>query len=247
MNFNIDKCYPPIYVSLTTIPSRFNNIFKTIDSILAQSYPPTGILLHIPKKYNRFPASTISLVDCVKLFIRYSGKITIHFTKEDYGPGTKLLGNTKQMLNKFSKNSFLLLIDDDMVYNPNMIETFITNLRSKPSAYSFYTYCIPSFRQLDRTFVIGQGADGFFIQVEMLHNIHEFYQEIKINDDSLILYRNDDIWISYYLSILNIDIIMINYNNSIYTKHTMKDALSYINNYSSTLQSIKILETHNIL
>jgi hypothetical protein len=39
-----------IIISLTTIPPRFDNLYITIDSILAQTILPDKILINIPEK-----------------------------------------------------------------------------------------------------------------------------------------------------------------------------------------------------
>ena len=41
-------------VSLTTIPSRINNIKPTIESIAKQSVKPSKIYLNLPNKFKRF-------------------------------------------------------------------------------------------------------------------------------------------------------------------------------------------------
>ena len=41
-------------VSLTTIPSRINNIKPTIESITKQSVKPNKIYLNLPNKFKRF-------------------------------------------------------------------------------------------------------------------------------------------------------------------------------------------------
>ena len=50
-----------IYVSMTTIPSRFKNIFPCIDSLLNQLFLPTKIIINIPLQYDfRFNNYVIS-------------------------------------------------------------------------------------------------------------------------------------------------------------------------------------------
>ena len=43
-----------IYVSLTTIPPRVKNLYKSVESLLKQSKKPDKIFINIPKKYERF-------------------------------------------------------------------------------------------------------------------------------------------------------------------------------------------------
>ena len=50
-----------IIISLTTIPSRFNNLYITIDSILAQTILPDKILINIPEKYHNYSYNNCEL------------------------------------------------------------------------------------------------------------------------------------------------------------------------------------------
>ena len=106
---------------------------------------------------------------------------------EDCGPGTKLLGS----LNKFEKNSLVILADDDHVYEDYMIEKFFHFYSKAPhNAYSFYVHPLGNFG-------IGQGADGFAINTNYLAGINNFYNKVVKDYKELFLY--DDLWISYFL------------------------------------------------
>jgi len=41
-------------VSLTTIPSRIKNVYKTIENLNNQTIKPDKIFLNIPNEYKRF-------------------------------------------------------------------------------------------------------------------------------------------------------------------------------------------------
>ena len=171
-----------IYVSLTTIPKRIKNLNKSIDSMLKQTRKPDKIFINIPKKYKRF-SETIDNEQIPK-FEDNSVEIS---RCEDYGPGTKLLGS----LNKFEKNSLVILVDDDHVYENYMIEKFFYFYSKAPNnAYSFYVHPLGNFG-------IGQGADGFAINTNHLAGIDNFYNEVVKDYKELFLY--DDLWISYFL------------------------------------------------
>jgi len=48
-------------VSLTTIPTKFDNLYLTIDSIINQTILPDKIIINIPKMYNfRMNSTSIS-------------------------------------------------------------------------------------------------------------------------------------------------------------------------------------------
>ena len=60
-------------VSLTTIPTKFDNLYLTIDSIINQSILPDKIIINIPKIYNFRMNSTCISQDKINEFIdKYS-------------------------------------------------------------------------------------------------------------------------------------------------------------------------------
>ena len=171
-----------IYVSLSAIPHRIKYLNKTIDSLLKQSKKPDKIFINIPYKYRRF--SEIIEDDQVPKFNNSMIEIT---RCDDYGPGTKLLGS----LNKLKKDSLIILVDDDNIYEDYMIEKFYYYYSKAPgNSYSFYVHPLGNFG-------IGQGADGFAINTNHLSGIKKFYTTVVKNYKELFLY--DDLWISYFL------------------------------------------------
>ena len=171
-----------IYVSLTTIPQRVKNLNKSVESLLKQSKKPDKIFVNIPLKYKRFEET----IDDNKI-PKFDNRAVEITRCEDYGPGTKLLGS----LNKFEKNSLLILADDDHVYEDYMIEKFFYFYsKASNNAYSFYVHPLGNFG-------IGQGADGFAINTNHLTGIKNFYDKVAKDYKELFLY--DDLWISYFL------------------------------------------------
>ena len=171
-----------IYISISTIPQRLKNLNQSVESLLKQTRKPDKIFINIPYNYKRFnetirdnqiPKFDNSLVEITRC--------------EDCGPGTKLLGS----LNKFEKNSLVILADDDHVYEDYMIEKFFYFYSKAPNnAYSFYVHPLGNFG-------IGQGADGFAINTNHLTGIKIFYDKVVRDYKELFLY--DDLWISYFL------------------------------------------------
>ena len=171
-----------IYVSITTIPQRIENLNESVKSLLNQTKKPDKIFINIPFKYERF-------TDTVKddQIPKFDNNL-IEITRcEDCGPATKLLGS----LNKLEKNSLIILVDDDHIYENYMIEKFFYFYsKASNNAYSFYVHPLGKFG-------IGQGADGFAINTNHLTGIKKFYDKVVKNYKELFLY--DDLWISYFL------------------------------------------------
>ena len=171
-----------IYVSISTIPQRIKNLNESVESLLNQTQKPDKIFINIPYKYQRF-SETVDENEIPK----FNSSIVEITRCEDCGPGTKLLGS----LNKFEKNSLVILADDDHIYEDYMIEKFFYFYSKAPNnAYSFYVHPLGNFG-------IGQGADGFAINTNHLNGIKDFYDKVAKNYKELFLY--DDLWISYFL------------------------------------------------
>ncbi len=171
-----------IYVSISTIPQRIKNLNESVKSLLNQTKKPDKIFINIPFKYERF--NDVVKDDQIPKFDNNLIEIT---RCEDCGPATKLLGS----LNKLKKNSLVILVDDDHIYENFMIEKFFHFYSKAPNnAYSFYVHPLGKFG-------IGQGADGFAINTNHLTGIKKFYDKVVKNYKELFLY--DDLWISYFL------------------------------------------------
>ena len=171
-----------IYVSLSVIPERINNLSVSIESLLKQSNKPDKIFINIPYKYERFE----EIIEENQI-PKFNSKIVEITRCQDCGPGTKLLGS----LDKMKRNSLLILADDDHIYENYMIEKFFYFYSKAPdNAYSFYVHPLGNFG-------IGQGADGFAINTNNLMGVKSFYNEIVKDYKELFLY--DDLWISYFL------------------------------------------------
>ncbi len=170
-------------VSLTTLPSRINNIEHTLNSINRQTLQPDKIFINLPYKFRRFKNIEFSNDQIIKL---QQKKVEV-LRCDDYGPGTKLLGSIKKIRNNYD---CVILIDDDHIYHEKTFEIFINNFIKKRINYSFY---------LNKIFNIyfGQGADGFLIDVNLLNEIENFYERYVKNNNNLFL--DDDLWISIYL------------------------------------------------
>ena len=206
-------------VSLTSIPPRFETLEKTIRSINSQTKKPQKIFLNIPLKYKRYPESKYNILRLEKNFENL--KIT---RCNDYGPGTKVLGSLKYL----TDYDYVVLIDDDHIYNKDMLDIFNKEALKNPDRV--YSFCVFNIEDCK----VGQGADGFMINTYFLKDILYFFNKFVINNEKLFF--NDDLWISIYLNkILKKDIINLfqlieqpiffKKIKSIYKKHTTIDAL----------------------
>ena len=211
-----------VYISISTIPPRLKNLNESIRSLLNQTRKPDKIFINIPYKYKRF-SETIEDNQIPK----FDSSIVEVTRCEDCGPGTKLLGS----LNKFEKNSLVILADDDHFYEDYMIEKLFYFYSKAPNnAYSFFVYPIENFP-------VGQGADGFAINTNHLKGIKTFYE--KVVKDYKELFLNDDVWISYFLYFLKKNKI---YSLQNHLKKTNDGKSSLI--YTKNLSDSGLIETY---
>ena len=104
-----------VVVTLTTLPSRVNRIELTLKSLLRQTVSPRMIRLNVPRASRREQVSydipprfralrSVTVVEC-----------------EDFGPSTKLI----PALIDASPDDRLLVVDDDRVYHPSLVEQMV--------------------------------------------------------------------------------------------------------------------------
>lgn len=176
---------PPVVVGLTTLPSRIGLLAPTLDSLLAQSRPPDRIVLAIPPTSRR-EGRGYELPPELTDEAAWDGRLEIVRTEDDHGPGTKLLGS----LAAVSEPSILVVVDDDVVYAPYMLQKLVEAQRADHSrSFSFYAY-------REGGITVGQGCDGFSFWTPNLDGIADWAQPIL---DQPALFVHDDLWISFFL------------------------------------------------
>lgn len=115
----------PVYVSMTTTPTRIGKIAPVLDSIAAQTVRPDRIFLHVPRVFRR-DSSTYDIPEFVT-----SNPLVVVNRCEDYGPATKIL----PMISAISDpEAVLISIDDDVVYHPTFVETLLRYSEAYPEA-----------------------------------------------------------------------------------------------------------------
>ena len=109
-------------ISLTTIPSRFDKIGPTLETLLAQKGGISEIRLYIPRDYKRFPDYDGSLPPV-------PAGIDIHRCKQDFGPGTKVLPAAEELRGTGQR---ILFCDDDRLYSSDWSSKLIEAGRRYP-------------------------------------------------------------------------------------------------------------------
>jgi len=189
-----------LVVSLTSIPSRINNIAPTINSILLQDLPADRIYLNLPKVSLREKRPYV-----IPPFIESHPRITIVRTETDSGPLMKILPTLEL---ERDPETLIVTVDDDTIYPTDMLNTLMRYHRLLPgAALGFRGWDIPKTgRYLDSRTIYGSrirtprrvdiltGVSGVLYQ-------RRFFDDDFFSDEDLPAegYYVDDIRINGYL------------------------------------------------
>lgn len=137
----------------TTLPSRIGRLRPTVDSLLAQTVPPDRIFVCVPRRsvredcayelpgWLKEPPPGLQLVRC----------------ERDDGPATKLLGS----LPHIPAEACLIVVDDDMVYRPFLVERLAkAQLARRDASFSFHVERVGRLRRKGTRFLLGSGLLG---------------------------------------------------------------------------------------
>lgn len=121
-----------VIITLTTIPTRLISFHEfdikyNIKSLLEQNYDEYEIHLNIPL-HHKFTDTEYVLPDWLVELGQTNQKLKI-FRTEDYGPITKLLPTLKRVQDP---STIIIVVDDDMVYNTELINEHIKNRQKYP-------------------------------------------------------------------------------------------------------------------
>lgn len=111
-------CEDRVVATLTTIPERINLIDATIKSLLHQSRSIDQINVCIPYE-SRLPPYRYTIPG----WLQSSPKVKIVMAEKDYGPSTKLIPTWKT--EEKSKNTRIIIVDDDEVYPYDLFKTLV--------------------------------------------------------------------------------------------------------------------------
>ena len=251
-----------VIISLTTIPSRIDKLYITLNSLFNQSFFIDKIIINISATYKRFPNFNIN--DYTNIFdkLEKNNKIIINIC-DDYGPASKILpiidNNNKlnsrlNNIDNIDDNTQIIFIDDDRDYERNLVK----NLIDQNNKYPNYCICIGIWD----THIVGKqfnyehklfpraieyksegygdillGCCGVLVKKYMLYN-HNFFNHISKCPD---LFYSDDLFLSAVLAKNNICIYSVIGTESKRTENNNIDALVNIE------RNIKYINSMNYL
>jgi hypothetical protein len=199
-----------IIVSLTTIPSRVNNLPLVVDSILNNTIVPDIIYINIPRISSK-ENKEYEIPEQLKL----NNQVKINITEKDFGPLTKLYPT---LLEELDPESVIICVDDDKEYDNHLIE----HLLLASEKYPHSCICISGWNYINLGILalpITIPINNMVKNVDILQCYNGVLYKRKFFKDDFDEYINieeckttDDISISKYLNNNEIEILSIPYN-----------------------------------
>ena len=230
-----------IVATMTTIPSRINELKDTIDSVLNQTIRVNHLEINIPYKCIRTNEEYI-----VPEWLNSMERVKI-FRTEDYGPITKVAPTFMRYMN--NDDIYIWSIDDDIIYNTNILELLtdgITSFNEVRGLWSEYRDD-PINRYIEVKLSVKYLAGYASILYPPNIAKDDFKEYIDFINNNNKLRYHDDFIIANYLEKHNIKRILYNkdntrlsgkeYSNSMNALH--KIYIDYINDLIKFLQDNK--------
>ncbi|CAH6419700.1 Hypothetical protein HVR_LOCUS776 [uncultured virus] len=208
-----------VVASLTTMPDRYFKIIKTLECLNKQTYKLDAIYLSLPERSRRLnvpyppvPPEITKLCTVVRC--------------ADYGPITKIVGG---LLMEDDPDTVIITFDDDMMYPPDLVAALLSYHEDYPNSAlgssgmllkyncplcaitpneNNFFYRIPKFQIVEE----GRRVDSIYGYPGALYIRRFFPSKDRLEIDFLHYalidhdtFMNDDIIISGYLSLRNIE------------------------------------------
>ena len=125
-----------VIISVTTSPSRLDNLLKTTKYHIDIGTIPASVNLHI-----QIPWIFERTGEKFPIIISPHPQILLHYGVVDDGPATKLLGAI-EYLQRTNKTRIVITVDDDTIYSRGLVEAHWLSFRS--NGYSVSTVTRPS-------------------------------------------------------------------------------------------------------
>jgi hypothetical protein len=249
-----------VVASYTTIPTRYDVLKRSIETMRAQTHKLDAIYLTIPKVAARLNKPYPPIPDDL------AALCTVVNIDTDYGPLTKIYG---ALVSEADPNTVIISCDDDVFFAPNHVEVMLSHHKTHPKSVICGTGALIgrglffiSIVSTVEPFHSWRGFTGFTVgeegrKVDLIFGVagvlytrgllppnellHEELLKHSLADDAI--FHNDDVLISGYLSRQGIerriflDIPTINHANG-------EDALSadifkMISRLNTAIQKVK--------
>ena len=198
--------------SLTTIPSRINEMEPTIESLVKQN--PKTIYLNVPFKFKKTGENYV-IPEWLDKYTN-TGEVTL-IRPEDKGPATKFLG-LFEYKGIIEPDEYICIVDDDQIYNENLL----SNLIKKADKFNGERV-ISVLVELTPPRI--EGWCGYIFKKKLLDDIIHYPHPSEC-------YFVDDPWITSYFMDKGIKITRLFHSNvfTVSLRKTPKDVFQFLNN-----------------
>lgn len=196
-----------VIVSLTSHPGRINIVAQTISSLLMQRCQPLKILLYLSKE--QFPNKEKDLPDKLRKLVNNIFKII--WVEDDLKPHKKYYYAMQDY-----PNNPIVIVDDDIIYDSHLIETFVNNQHKFPNcimcmrgnmmmfnenrefrSYTNWIYNCRFLADIPSYQVMATGVGGVYYPPNAIPR--EAFDAVQIKNTCLYC---DDLWLKLY-SVIN--------------------------------------------
>jgi len=197
-----------VVASLSTVPSRINNLRATIRSLLKQTRPPDEIILAVPEFSIREERPYV-----VPEYLLHLPRLRILRSEKDWGPATKFIPLVREELAGDRGDTVIMVVDDDRIYPRDALATYLHySAQLTGAALCFRGAAMP--RTFDwRDAIMTKGNELREPRsVAVITGCGSYLIQPGFFDESLWDYSNapraafymDDIWISGWLARRNV-------------------------------------------
>lgn len=228
-----------IISSFTTSPNRIFKTKKTLYSLLHQTYVPDYILLNIPERFGRTNEPYI-----IPKFIKKNKHVKVNVLDKDYGPATKLVGSILYIPK--DEDTWIVVHDDDQMYCQQTIEEYtkyINKFHNKKIAFTIsgFDINIPGKKTIKYTddmhdISILEGYQTYCVHRSIFED--DFIPYIESNLSNKEAFQSDDLIISNYLAMKNINIKLIYNDNVNFDKWWTSDCELEYGNQDDALKNL---------
>lgn len=174
-------------ITLTTIPPRFEQTAKNLESLLKTIPPNTLVVLNLPKRFQRFQPNPKGRKQLEALQKRFPNTFLINDNIPDMGPVTKIYP-TLPLIKSQPINVTVLILDDEK-YRPDAIERIIkAQYDDKFTVHSYWVYPYPT--QYGHIIQVPQGVDIISTCRDILNGLEMFVnsnlEKCRYVDDLLL-------------------------------------------------------------
>jgi hypothetical protein len=191
-----------IYISMTSVPSRFTHLPEIIKNLKLQTTAFEKIILNIPKEYKRYPGEHILPEEIIN-----DEKVYINYIDVDLGPISKII--PVKDLDFINNMDLIFTVDDDVEYSSNLLQKFVKEFEREQNEYVITGRGLSiknnkAFGDIKPITRFLQGFSGCLYRKAYIKDFSEEYINIILNNRESFV--SDDIILSLWLEKQNIKI-----------------------------------------